>query len=514
MSEGPGSGREEIQGQAIRGVTWTVVHTGLALAVGFGVNLLLARLLGVEEFGRLAYLTMLMDIAGAVLSLGIHIGLMQYGAKAHAQGRYEVVEALLSKVQGFGLLVMAPVLTVLLCVLAQVSPPLLLLGVVFGVWVPLGVSGASASLGLENKTSTGAKIAIVTNLVTQAVVLTVLFTVKTADAVWIARSVTSALAGGAAIFFVRPSYRRAALIPRLPRRFPPGFWHFALPAGVASVLTLLVVSRSEVVVLQLLSTPTQVGLFALAYGLANHLYAPAQAVIGPLIPAVSGISAIEPQSVRAAYLRTLRTTSTGTALILSIALAPFVLLLPTLYGEDFRASGPMLLVLGLMGGVAMLSAPTQVFVLSRLRGGTLLRVSVISLMVDVGVAVVAVPVWGAWGAVLAQVVTGFTQLALLLGNELRTGLHDRRLVLVAAAPTVCGALASVTAYLATARVGQPVLAAILAAILGLAVYVVLLRVTRAGVSTGDVAAISRNVPTQLAGPTQWVLQQLMNQRLS
>jgi hypothetical protein len=46
------------------------------------------------------------------------------------------------------------------------------------------------------------------------------------------------------------------------------------------------------------------------------------------------------------------------------------------------------------------------------------------------------------------------------------------------------------------------------------VYLVLLRVTRAGVSTGDVAAISRNVPTQLAGPTQWVLQQLMNQRLS
>ena len=92
----------------MRGASWTLIHIIVSLPVAFGANLVVARILGVEGYGRLAFLMTFMTVAGGIVSLGVGIGLLQFGSRAHAGGRTEDVRDLLSKSQGFRLLVVAP----------------------------------------------------------------------------------------------------------------------------------------------------------------------------------------------------------------------------------------------------------------------------------------------------------------------------------------------------------------------------------------------------------------------
>ena len=58
-------GRAELQNRAMRGFTWTIINTLVILPIGFVVNLLTARVLGVVDYGRLAFLTSVMELASA-----------------------------------------------------------------------------------------------------------------------------------------------------------------------------------------------------------------------------------------------------------------------------------------------------------------------------------------------------------------------------------------------------------------------------------------------------------------
>src|SRR5512132_1913328 len=128
--------RGQLQDRAIRGAAWTVIHTLVYVPIAFVVNLLVARLLGVVNYGRLAFLTTVMEIATGVVALGLSSALIQYGSKAHASGRHDEVRRLLSAAQGFRLLVAAPVLTLVVIISARVDVRLLVLAVLFGVWAP------------------------------------------------------------------------------------------------------------------------------------------------------------------------------------------------------------------------------------------------------------------------------------------------------------------------------------------------------------------------------------------
>ena len=306
-----GLSRGDLQDRAIQGASWTIIHTVVSLPLAFLVNIVLARTLGVVDYGRLAYLTTVMGVAGGIISLGTHSALIQFGAKAHAAGNTASVQRLLSGIQGFRLFITAPLMAVLVLVIASVSTPMLVVAVVFGVLVPATFSTAADCLGIENKTAAGAKINMAVNVVLQLAVASVAVTIATADAVWATRLIIGELVIGlSSLVFVAPEYRRAVLHPRWPRGLPEGFWRFALPVGAAGLIGGLVVSRSEVVVLTWMSQPEAAGVFAMAFGLAGHIFAPAQALIGPLIPAVSGLREVDEASVGRAFLRSLRGVST------------------------------------------------------------------------------------------------------------------------------------------------------------------------------------------------------------
>lgn len=487
-----------LQDGAVKGAAWTLIHTITSVPIAFAVNLLLARVLAPEGYGRLAFLTTLIGIASGILALGLTSAMIQFGSKAHAAGRPGVVTLILSSAQGFRLLVVAPLLTALVLILVDVPTALLGVAIIFGVWVPAALDGAPITLFIENKTAAGARIAMVSNLLVQIGVVIAVLWLGTADAVWAARIVLGAAGIALALVAVAPRYRRAILRPTLPRHFPAGFWRFALPTGAAALLGELALSRTEVLYLTWLSTPETVGVFALAFGVANHVFAPAQALTGPLMPAVSGLREVAPWQLRDAFTRTLRATATVVGLLIAAALPALVVLVPTIYGDTFAEAAAPLLVLGIVGGLGVAAGPMTAFALSRLSGGWLLRVTLVALVINTVSALALIPWLGLWGAVVANASGTLAQVLLLLHTERRNLGVTTSETLRALLPLILGALASLTGWTASLLVeAPPLLEAVLAASVALATLLVALRGARTGLEEGDTRAIQRVLPRRV-----------------
>jgi O-antigen/teichoic acid export membrane protein len=483
-----------------------MVNTVVSLPIAFVVNLVVARILGVVDYGRLAFLTVVMEVAAGIVMLGVNPALVQFGAKAHAAGRRADVAELLSKVQGFRLLVAAPILTmVVVVVVSDVGPWFKLIAVVFGVLLPAALDGAPACLGIENKTAAGAKVVLVSNGLTQLAVLGTVLVVARADVVWAIRLIMTSVLVLLALIPISAAYRRAVLRPRFPRGLPQGFWRFALPTGLAALLSTLVVSRTEVFALTWLSDSESVGLFALAFGLAGHLFAPAQAIIGPLVPAISGLREVDAPAVVWAFGRVLRGSSTVVALLSGAALPVVAMLTPTFYGSSYAGAGPVVLALGIANGFLVVGAPVSAFVLARLSASRILAASVVALVVDVVLAVSLVPPWGIWGAVVANVSAAATQMLVLLGSELKALGLSWSVVIRDALPVMVGAVVAVGTWLVARGIPSVPLAVAVAGMLGTAAVVLLLGVLRSGLTAGDLGALVRVLPSRLERPASAAL---------
>lgn len=487
----------ELQSRAVNGMAWTLIHVVVSLPIAFGVNLLVARELGPVGYGRLAFLTTVITLLGSVAALGLTSAMIQFGTSAHTQGRPHAVEAILRRAQGFRLLVVAPIVSIVVVLLVDVPTPLLALAIVFGIWFPNALDGAHIALQIENRTATEARYSLLVSLVTQAAVVLSVLWLATADAVWAARTV---VAGGAVVLTLIPvsrRYRKAVLRPRAPVGFPHGFWRFAIPTGLSALLGAVALDRFEVVFLELWSTPREIGLYALAFGLAAHLMAPAHVLTGPLLPALSGLHAVAHGRLAEAFHRAVRTSSVISALLTAIVLPPLVLLVPTLYGSDFDPAAPMLLVMGAAAAAAVLSGPLSAFVLARRAGRAILLVNLAALVVSVVACTALIPWFGAWGAVVANVTVVTSRTAILFVLEARA--LDQAVLpsARAALPVLLGAVAAVLGAGVAGRLDQPLLLALVVSVTVAApVLAMLLRMTRTGLAPRDRDAIAGVVPAR------------------
>ncbi|GAB2776952.1 hypothetical protein GCM10027039_42750 [Terrabacter koreensis] len=487
--------RGGLQASAVRGAVWTIVHTFVAIPVAFLVNLLMARVLGAADYGRLAFLTALMEVVARILTAGFGSAVVQFGAKAHAAGRTDAVARLLSQSQGFRLLVVTPVLSLVVLLFADVPAGAVAVAIVFGIVFPAALDGAVACLAIENKTADGAKIALVTSLATQAAVVAVVLLARTPDAVWTTRLIVTGVAVALCLVPISTAYRRAVLRPALPTGMPTGFWRYALPVGAAGVIGGLVMSRSEIFLMNWLAAPAAVGVFALAYGLAGHVFAPAQAFVGPLVPAISGLLEVDAPAVRPAFRRVMRAGATVVGLVEAVAVVPLAVLVPVLYGQEFAAAGPVVVALGVAAGFATVGGPVVAFVSARLSAGEMLKATSVALVVDVGLAVALIPPMGIWGAVAANIAGSLTSLLLLARSELRGLGISARQALRDALPCFIGAALAGLLMLATDVVaGNAWVLAVAAAGMGALLYGVLLRVTHSGLTAADSEAVTRGIP--------------------
>ncbi|GAA6527728.1 oligosaccharide flippase family protein [Intrasporangium sp. DVR] len=516
----PSLNRGELQARALSGARWTLVHTLVAVGLGFGVNILLARVLGVVDFGRIAYLTTVITIAGVIAELGLGMAVVQFGTRAQALGDSGVVRSVLSKSQGFRLLVIAPVVTVAVLAVVRVDPLLLALALVFGVWLNAALSGTQAALTIENKTAQLAKNAMVVNLLTQVAVVVAALTTRDADPVWISRVTVGALGVALALPYVSRGYRRAVLRPALPRAFPAGFWKYAVPAGIASILGNLIVSRTEVAFLTWSGDAAAAGLFALAFGLAVHVFSPAQALVGPLIPAVSGLRAVDEGSLGRALRRTLRASATVTALLVAGGLAPFALLVEPIYGPEYANAAPALVALGLGAAVATVGSPLIAFIQARLAGGAILKLNVAAVVVNLALIVLLLPTLGLWGAVIANLAGVLVRNVLLLVTESRDARVGMSSALGDVAPIVLAGSVCVLVYAAGRAVAvtlaastlELVLTAVVTSAVGLVLYALALRGLRLGLTGADAAALEAGLSPRLRRPLATALAVVAHRR--
>lgn len=487
-----------LQRRAVQGALWTGIHTLVSLPLAFVVNILVAQILGVTDYGRLAYLNTVILIASVIAGMGVTTALIQFGAKAHASGNTAEVQRLLSGSQGFRLIVSGPIIAVAVLAIVQVDWWLLALAVTFGVGAPALLGNANPALTIENRTDRAAQITMVGNFALQLSIVWTVLTYGTPDAVWSARIVVSGLLLALPLAAISRQYRSAVLRPGLPWKLPRAFWAFAVPTGMAGVIGVLVAERTEVILLDWLADERAMGLFGLAFGLAGHLYAPAQAFIGPLVPAVSALSAIAEDSVQRAFLRTTRSSSAVGGMLVAAALPALACLVPVLYGRDFTEARDLLVIVGVGSAIMLISSPHQAFLMARLGGRRMLWINVVSLAANITLAVVLIPFFGAMGAAIASAGAFVARALQLTAGEARAlKIPVRSLVHSFGAMLLALGIAVILWLVARqAEISDIALAGILG-LSGLVLYVTLLKVLRLGLTAADAGAITRSLPKPL-----------------
>ncbi|MFV0464194.1 MAG: polysaccharide biosynthesis C-terminal domain-containing protein [Nostocoides sp.] len=488
----------QLQAGAAKGALWTAIHTVVSLPVALLTNIVVARLLGVAEFGSLAVLTTIQGIAVAALGLGSGAALVQFGSKWFAAGRVAPTEHLVSRVQGLQILVTMPLLTIVYLAIADLPPWGLAVLLVLGVAAPTTIGVALDCLLIENRSAAAARITMVVSLASQGVIIVVAVWARQSDAVWASRVAFSGLVVLSAALVIAPGFRRALRHPRWPRKMPAGFWKFAVTSMVSGLVSMLVMSRTEVFVLDRFRTTAEVGIFALAFGLSAHVFAPAQAIVNPLVPAISAIHELSAAGrVERAFLRTMRTASTASGFLVAVAMPAVAILVPTIYGHSFASAAPVVMGLGAAGGIALLTGPTSTFILARLAAAAILKATVAALVLNVGLALVLVPLWGVWGAVVANIAGALGLTALMLWLEVGQLEVSWSLVVRSISPSLAGAGVGCAVFVLGRQIPSPMLGWLVAAVVGAVVYVGVLRVSRTGLTSDDAKALVEALPRRL-----------------
>jgi len=411
----PSGARADLQRRAVSGTLWTALQMLLGLFFGFGANVVVSRALGPVAFGRLALLGTVISLASTAAGAGVAWGAVQWGVEAWSAGKPDETAQLFARSAGWRLLVQVPVNVAVGVVLLHRSASWVV--AVFVVVTVVGTFLETAMLGLivTQRTAVGARIAIATTPISQIAGVLVALTAPTAGGVLVAWYAAGAIGPLVAVTLIEPTLRRGVLRPRLPRGMPAGFWRFALQFVGSGLLGLLVFNRSEVLVLELYGQHRGVGIYALAYGLAARLTTPVDAAALPLVAGFGGLLATAPELIGPGLLRAERLVALVSGALMALAVPALVLVVPLLYGADYRGAATLVAVLAIVSTLRVLKHPVDAVLNSRRQSRVLLRANMTSFAIDAIVAFGAIALVGVWGAVAA---TGAAQ-AVSIGLQAR-----------------------------------------------------------------------------------------------
>ncbi|QOK22027.1 lipopolysaccharide biosynthesis protein [Janibacter indicus] len=494
--------RRRVSEGLISGTAWTAIHVLVSVPIGFLVNVVVARRLGVVDYGQLAILTLVLSLATAAASLGVGAALMQFVTKASESGRRSEAARTISGAQGYNIFVAAPLVALVVALVVDVPWPLLVLAVVFGVLAPAALQAGPILLAAGHRSDRVAQLAMVSNLGVQAVVVATVMVHPVATSVWVARIVATGALMVLPFVALSPLLRRAAMRPRAPWSLPRAFWAFAVPTGLATLMSQIVTDRVQIFFFQWLGDPVAVGLFALGFGLAVQVLAPVQAVVGPLLPAFAALRERGPGPAREGLLRVTRVSAVVTGGVLVLGVPVIAGLVPWIYGDQYAPSGDYFLVMTCAAGVVVVGSGAFASLMSRLRGRTYLLVNLGSLLVMAGVAVALIPPLGAWGGVASMVCGTVTRAQAMTVIEVRSHLIPVRRMARAQAPVVVATLIVTLTWFGSSGLleGSSAPRGLLAGAVGLVGYLLLLRAVGLGLSAADGETLGRSVPARLRGP--------------
>jgi len=415
----PEAGARAIHGGIIRGSGYAA---GVALTAAASV--LLLRYLGVVEFGR--YVTVMSLIA--VVSGIADAGLTAVANRELATRRLESERwALMQNLVGLRLL-LTPIGVVLATVfaLAVGYSETLVLGTVLA---GLGLVLISAQTTLILPLSVDLRIAAVTasELLRQIVLvagIVVLVLVGAALVSFFAiQIVVGAVALAATPFLLkgrvtwRPAFQRAE-------------WRWllreALPIGAGLAMN-VIYFRSLIIMMSLISTDRQTGLFGTSFRVFEILFGMAGIVIPVAMPILAAAAEDDRERLRYVLQRMTEVgalVSAGFALVLAVSAEPLLVILG---GNEYRDAAPVLQVQALALVPVFLGQGWQLGLIAVRRQSALLIANAAAFVVVLALGLALIPPFEAVGAAVAAVIAETVLAAALLvilvrfGRDLRPG---------------------------------------------------------------------------------------------
>jgi len=364
-----------------------------------------ARFLGPDAFGRQSFIAFAEISLILVLTAGVPQAVMRYVADAVGRGDPPTVRGV--AIWGWRLESGAAVMAALALAAVAVGG-----GEPRAAWLFAAVAAAA---GIVSSTSISflqglqrwrgpALIILGTGAVGAAAQVTVLaagggitgmFAVEAARSIW-------------SLILLTTSARRQANRVASASRFEPGLRReairYALLASLSGALTLIIWRRSELFFLERFSSDAQIGFYTIAFTAATMPVLIFQGITGTMIPAVATLfGAGQTARIRTGFSRALRmlllVALPGTAA--AFALGPALVLL--LYGKDFHAVQPVLLIL-----LALIPYAALVYLGTSLLGAVgrlkpMLMAGIVASVVDIGLCFLLIPRYDAVGAAIANV---------------------------------------------------------------------------------------------------------------
>lgn len=181
------------------------------------------------------------------------------------------------------------------------------------------------------------------------------------------------------------------------------FLRYASVASLGVVLSLVVWRRSEFLFLNHYSSDSEIAIYSVAFSAVGALILLPQAIVGVLLPAVATLlGAGATDRIRWGFERSIRLLLVMTLPLTAIAIALGPLTLRLVYGEDFHAVGPVVVVLLLPLPIVTLINLSTVVLAAMGRQWFPLSAGAIGALVNIGLDFALIPRYDAVGAAFAN----------------------------------------------------------------------------------------------------------------
>jgi O-antigen/teichoic acid export membrane protein len=394
--------RTETAADAVGGAIRSLLAAAVALPLTIAANVVAARILGAEEYGRYAVISALMTLVIATSNWGVSDATVQWLAQARASGNRTLALSVVRRSVGYHLLIQLPIvgLAGLIVSFWLGSPWAALALLPLGLEMFLGTGMVILTATAMNRQS--ANLSLMTKLFSQVALVLGALIWRDGPAAW-AASVAPTCVGPLLARRFFPRYLRLALVsPRFPRDLPSGFPGYAAAAGVTTVVGILVASRSEVLGLQALGHSADVGVFALAAGVAGQVMLPANSLGSPLVPVVTALFHRDAAAALVDVGRALRLTGLLSGLTAAALVPSAAFVIVPIYGSSFAGTEIPFACLAFVAAISGATAPLGALGFAVRQPRVLLATVCIALVVDLILVGALIPTFGLAGAVAAN----------------------------------------------------------------------------------------------------------------
>jgi O-antigen/teichoic acid export membrane protein len=458
---------------------WFGIETFASLFLTVFTSIVIARSIGPEKLGYFLYLWWIAGVAGTVGSLGIPAATRKYMSEYFGRGQMGVARAVFHRTLRFQTFI-AAVITIASLVMIWFfgdrqyrSIALLMIGSIFPNMV--NSIASSANTALEDLRAN-----VPASLVSTGIFVTAVF-----SSIYFGWDLLGISIGLLTMRTAELVVRMVPLIRRLNQHAPEPLdgilsrrmFVFSGQSLILMVIGLIVWDRSEMVVLKnFCADIRQVAFYSVAFNITERLLVFSQVfgtATGATIMAQYGRDSNRLQQLIGTSLRYLALIASPLHLGLAAIAAPVMWII---YGGKYSAAVPALVIAACLGIPKAFLLPVQTALSSWERQDLIIRWGLIAGALNIALDFALIPQYGAVGAAIANGTTQtFSALVLWIVavRLLRVRIQILPLVKIGA---VSVSMALVV-HFATLKVPATP-AAILAIAIGVAVYVILLRVVR------------------------------------